>query len=1018
MLLAGDFALTVDPLVTNDTTPALSGTVADADAAVTVTVNGTPHAAVNDGAGNWSIADNIIGPLAEGTYDVQVSATDGVLSATDDSADELTVDLTAPTVTVDNLITNDTTPQLTGTVDDAAATVEVTVDGQTLAATNNGDGTWTLADDSLAAIAEGTYHVVVQAEDTAGNVGSDITALELTIDTTAPTVTVDALVTNDTTPQLTGTVDDATATVEVTVDGQVLAATNNGDGTWTLADDTIAALAEGTYDVQVTATDAAGNVGNDATVGELTVDTTAPTVTVDSLTTNDTTPQLTGTVDDPTATITVTVNATPYAATNNGDGTWTLADNTIVGLGEGTYHVVAHAEDSAGNAANDPSELELTIDTTAPTVTVDSLLTNDTTPQLTGTVDDTTATVEVTVDGQVLAATNNGDGTWTLADDALAALAEGTYDVQATATDAAGNTGSDATVAELDVDTTAPAVTINPLTTADSTPALTGTVDDNGATIEVTVDGQVLAATNNGDGTWTLADDSLTALAEGTYDVQVTATDAAGNVGNDATVAELDVDTTAPTVTVDSLTTNDTTPQLTGTVDDPTATITVTVNATPYAATNNGDGTWTLADDTIAALAEGTYDVQVTATDAALAVGSDATVNELSVDLTAPTVTVNALRTTVLSPQITGTVDDPTAAIEVTIHDQTHAATNNGDGTWTLAAGTLADLAPTDYDVDVIASDAVGNVGSDATADELAVRHQVILGGDGQPQRVVFWDADGTRVAIVVSRGSTMAVELASTTAVSETQDAGRAIVTSNSGSIVDRISLGSNVRRINILTHGGQTPGTTLGGMIGDGVLGLLWAPGVSVGGSLDVNGGVDELELPAGEGINMDGGIRHMRVGDIYSDVTMNLVDNDVITRVFGSVINANFNLPNASMRRFMADRMVDSSVTVKVANQADANVDNVTDLPVLADLNAGGFIRRFIVTGRGFANAFQNSNVATDELGLALVRSAVLANGAEPFGFAANTIDRLRVRTDSWHRHGATWFDDAGDLTVRVV
>jgi hypothetical protein len=141
-------------------------------------------------------------------------------------------------------------------------------------------------------------------------------------------------------------------------------------------------------------------------------------------------------------------------------------------------------------------------------------------------------------------------------------------------------------------------------------------------------------------------------------------------------------------------------------------------------------------------------------------------------------------------------------------------------------------------------------------------------------------------------------------------------------------------------------------------------------------------------------------------------------VITRVFGSVINANFNLPNASMRRFMADRMVDSSVTVKVANQADANVDNVTDLPVLADLNAGGFIRRFIVTGRGFANAFQNSNVATDELGLALVRSAVLANGAEPFGFAANTIDRLRVRTDSWHRHGATWFDDAGDLTVRVV
>jgi len=53
-------------------------------------------------------------------------------------------------------------------------------------------------------------------------------------------------------------------------------------------------------------------------------------------------------------------------------------------------------------------------------------------------------------------------------------------------------------------------------------------------------------------------------------------------------------------------------------VSDPLAAINVNVSGTDYPATNNGDGTWTLADDSIAALLEGTYNVTVTATDAQL----------------------------------------------------------------------------------------------------------------------------------------------------------------------------------------------------------------------------------------------------------------------------------------------------------------------------------------------------------------------------------------------------------------
>ncbi|MEM7297451.1 MAG: T9SS type A sorting domain-containing protein, partial [Bacteroidota bacterium] len=94
-------------------------------------------------------------------------------------------------------------------------------------------------------------------------------------DITSPTVGIDALTTTDLTPMLTGTIDDDSASVSITLDGSVYSASSVTGGVWTLNQGVITPLAAGVYDVEVTATDVAGNIGTDATTDELTINSTA-----------------------------------------------------------------------------------------------------------------------------------------------------------------------------------------------------------------------------------------------------------------------------------------------------------------------------------------------------------------------------------------------------------------------------------------------------------------------------------------------------------------------------------------------------------------------------------------------------------------------------------------------------------------------------------------------------------------------------------------------------------------------
>ncbi|RYZ92742.1 MAG: BspA family leucine-rich repeat surface protein [Proteobacteria bacterium] len=107
---------------------------------------------------------------------------------------------------------------------------------------------------------DGTWAICVRLTDGAGNIVYGKSAA-IVRDIIAPTVGYVATETFDTRPPLSGTVSDATATVTVDVNGSTHAATNNGNGTWSVADNVISALPNGYLDVTANVTDLAGNTG-------------------------------------------------------------------------------------------------------------------------------------------------------------------------------------------------------------------------------------------------------------------------------------------------------------------------------------------------------------------------------------------------------------------------------------------------------------------------------------------------------------------------------------------------------------------------------------------------------------------------------------------------------------------------------------------------------------------------------------------------------------------------------------
>uniref|UniRef100_UPI000650B3D3 Ig-like domain-containing protein n=3 Tax=Pseudomonas aeruginosa TaxID=287 RepID=UPI000650B3D3 len=682
---------TVDP--SNGTT--LSGT-AEPGSSVTLTDgNGNPIGQVTaDGSGNWTFTPST--PLPNGTV-VNATATDPSGNAS--SPASVTVDAVAPATPVVNPSNGST---LSGTAEPGATVTLTDGNGNPIGqVTADGSGNWSFT--PTTPLPNGTV-VNATATDASGNTSA---GSSVTVDSVAPATPV-VNPSNGTT--LSGTAEPGSSVTLTDGNGNPIGqVTADGSGNWSFTPST--PLADGTV-VNATATDPAGNTSGQ---GSTTVDGVAPTTPTVNLSNGS---SLSGTAEPGSTVILTDGNGNPIAeVTADGSGNWTYTPSTPIANGT-VVNVVA--QDAAGNSSPGAS---VTVDSQAPAAPVLNP-SNGTT--LSGTAEPG-ATVTLT-DGNgnpIGQVTADGSGNWSFTPGTP--LANGTV-VNATASDAAGNTSAPASTT---VDSVAPAApVVNPSNGAE----ISGTAEP-GATVTLTDAGgnPIGQVTADGSGNWSFTPG--TPLANGTV-IVATATDPTGNTGPQAATTVDAVAPPAPVIDPSNGTT------ISGTAEAGAKVILTDGNGNPIGETTaDGSGNWTFTPAT--PLANGTV-VNAVAQDPA---GNTGPQGSTTVDAVAP-------NTPVVNPSngnlLNGTAE-PGSTVTLTDGNGNPIGqtTADGSGNWSFTPGTpLANGTV----VNAVAQDAAGNTSgpASATVDSVAPAAPVIDPSNGS---VIAGTAEAGATVILTDGG-------------------------------------------------------------------------------------------------------------------------------------------------------------------------------------------------------------------------------------------------------------------------
>nr|WP_248725553.1 Ig-like domain-containing protein [Enterobacter cloacae] len=769
---------------TQDLTITGTATGLTAGAVVTVMLNGKAYSATVDDNGLWSttVPASEVGQLGEALYSVTASATDSVGNSASTSH-TVNVESVLPGVIINTVAGDDvinaaelaTGQTISGTVVNAEAgnTVTVTLGGNTYTATVQSDLTWSVnvPESDLTALGNGELTVSASVTNNVGNSGS--AERDIAIDANLPGLRVDTVAGDDVINTIehgqnliiTGSSDGLTpgTGLTVTVNGKTYPATVLADGSWSAAVPAadVGALAAGTVTVTVEGQSSAGNPVSIS--HDVTVDLASVAISIDAIATDDVINAaekgadlvLSGSTSNVEAnqTVTITFGGKSYTATVGTDGKWTatVPAADLAGLKDGDASVQVSVTNVNGNSAS--AGREYSVDATAPSVTINTLATDDILNAAEAQSDlivsgtstaEAGQTVTVSLNGKDYTATVGSDGNWTLNVPAadLAGLADGSVTVTASVSDKAGNPAS--VDHNLTVDMTVPEVTISTIAGDDviniaehgQAQIISGiaTGAAAGDKVTVTIGGQSYTTVLDAAGNWSVGVPAsvISGLSDGSVTVTASVTDAAGNTGTGT--HSVTVDTGLPSVNFNTISDDNvlnavekgqdlnvsgTSANLAeGTV------VTVTLNGKNYTATTAADGTWSLtvpAAD-LAGLGQANYTLNATATNG---VGNSVSnTANLLVDTALPTVTINTVAgdnvinaaEVAAGQTISGTVANAEAGntVTVTIGGNSYTATVQSDLSWSVSvpSDVLTALGNGSLSVSATVTNGHGNTGT------------------------------------------------------------------------------------------------------------------------------------------------------------------------------------------------------------------------------------------------------------------------------------------------------------------
>ncbi len=510
--------------VTSNRRPLIEGT-ARPDTDVVIYIDGVAvGTARSNSAGTYIFA--LPADLAERTHTVQAAIEVEGVQSPKSAANTFTVDRTPPnTVIVSGPPSPSNSRDAAFNFDVVAAEAGVTYECKLSPAT-----TFTSCADpeNFTVPADGTYTLEVRARDTAGNVDGSPASHTWTVDTKAP----EARIVSGP-PSLSNSRDAAfnfdvvEADTGVTYECKLSPAT-----TFTSCADPVdfTVPADGTYTLEVRARDAAGNVGPASAPDTWTVDTKAPVARIVSgppSPSNSRSAAFDFDVVEADTGVTYECKLSPATTfTSCADP----ADFTVPA--DGTYTLEVRARDAAGNVGPASAPYTWTVETQAPDTRIVSgppSLSNSRNAAFD--FDVVEAEAGVTYECKLSPAT-----TFTSCTDPadFTVPADGTYTLEVRARDTVGNVDPTPATYTWTVDTVPPEVPVveSPAqngTVDTPTPVIRGSAEPN-STVIVIIDGQVVGTTRtDASGNWSYT--PTTPLTPGSHEVQVRATDEAGNTG-------------------------------------------------------------------------------------------------------------------------------------------------------------------------------------------------------------------------------------------------------------------------------------------------------------------------------------------------------------------------------------------------------------------------------------------------------------------------------------------------------